>query len=733
VKWLQSDEEYHWVASQGFWAPTLMEKYPEVEAATKIVRLYFSTVYSYNENNFAEKRVYFADENFMKVFPYKVLQGNAAKALQGVNSMIMTESTAQKYFGSERAVGKVVKAANRDYTIGAVIEDVPVNSHFHFDMLLPMNILRNLRPDVDGTSASSYHTYFRTKQIAKLRTSLRRDHAELLKIISSGEENEADMKLFLQPITDIHLHGHGEKELEANSDIKYIYIFATIALFVLLIGCINYMNLATAKSSKRGREVGIRKIMGSKRQKIFWQYIGESYILVFIAAVLALVAVELILPIFNQFSSKSLQLDPWNNWQLLTTLGGIVLLVGFLSGSYPAIFLANFSPIAALKSSSLNNRSSRSALILRRILVVCQFSLSILLIIGAVTVFSQLNFMQQKNLGFNKEQVMVMNYPRDHEITGFKELVNDPQIKSITALSSVPGERVPYLSVGIPNYEPRYLTMRVLSTDASVFKTLGLEIAEGRAFSEEFANEAQNAFILNESAVKELGLQDPVGRDFEYVYNLPEPKKGKIVGIVKDFNFASLHNEVEPLVMHIFSAYHLELAIKLNTNNISETIGKIKNAWVSNYPDIPFEYYFLDNFYDNLYRYEMNMSQILISFTIMAIFIACLGLLGLASFIIEQKTKEIAIRKILGASVPSILSAISREFLYLVAISAVIAWLPAYFLLKNWLNNFAYHTQINFMVFLLAGVTAGIIAVVTIVVQSLKTALANPAEAIKYE
>ncbi|MCF7793329.1 MAG: ABC transporter permease, partial [Candidatus Cloacimonetes bacterium] len=433
--WEENGETGHWAASTGGWIPRLLENYPEIIAGAKINKSYFPVTFRRGEIQFTEKNVYSADAGFFDVFDFETITPNPQSFLTDPGTIVLTESAARKYFGDENPIGKTMDTDRQQYTVTGIIKDVPANSHFHFEMLLSMETLRTIRPDVDQDGPLAWHSYFRVRDAnaaVQLKQKLQTDIYKMSGFNVSADSSDVPegfkMVVAMNPITDIHLYGHAEKELEANSDIKYVNMFAIIAIFILLIACINYMNLATAKSSKRAREVGIRKTLGSNKKRIFNQFMGESFILCFIALILALVIVELFLPEFNALSGKELNLNLFGNNILMISLLAILLIVGFLSGSYPAIFMTRFKPVTILNSNTSSSSGSKGALIFRRILVVTQFAISILLIIGAITVYKQLIYIQNKSLGFDKEQVIVLPRPRGKEDVFKAELYKLPDV-----------------------------------------------------------------------------------------------------------------------------------------------------------------------------------------------------------------------------------------------------------------------------------------------------------------
>lgn len=746
-------EESHWAATQGSLIPRLTERYPEIITGGKLNFVFIPPLVIYEDLSYYENHVVNADSTFFDLFNYKLIYGSKEGALSGTAKTVITESTSKKYFGNEDPIGKVLRVNDRNFAVTAVIEDVPYNSHFHFDIVLAMDDFRARVPQIDDDGPYAFYSYIRLPDEAaaiELKEKADKEIWELIGWTSAGDTTEIpegyEAEFILNSVPDIHLTGHAEKEIEANSDIKYVYILSLIAIFVLLIACINYMNLSTAKSARRGKEVGIRKVLGAFRSNIVVQFIGESMLITLFSLLLALVLVSLFLPYFNDFTGKELNLDIVSNIPLLLILIGILLVVGFLSGSYPSAVLSSFNPLKVLISNTPSG-ANKTSLFLRRGLVIFQFSVSVLLIIGTITIYNQLSFIQDKKLGFDKENVVVLTLPGGNNIDNLEVLKNEimqlPEIKSVCASAGVPGERMPFLTIRIPDIATENIegneegddatVMRVLAADEDVAETFGLTVKEGRTFSREISTDETSAFILNQAAVEYFNLENPLGMRFEYLFNLPEPKAGRIIGITENFHYASLHSEVEPLMIHVFPGYYRYLSVKLNQGDVKKSIQKIEQAWLKVNPGIPFKYKFLDTAYDNLYKTELNMGRIILYFTLLAILIASLGLLGLASHLSEQRTKEIGIRKVLGATIPSILRSLSKEFAILILIANVIAWIPAYYLLNNWLSGFAYRTELSILVFLVTSIMSFVIAILTVSSQTLRAARLNPSQALKYE
>ena len=754
-RWVGQGEDSHWAATDGGLLPALESRFPEILSSVKIHFNYQPSIVEYEDLSFSEERIMIADSSFFEVFSFKLLEGDPATCLSGTGKIVLTESYVNKYFYDEPVLNQTLRIDDNPFIVSGVVQDVPVNSHLHFNIIMPLDEMRRNWPDVDKQPGpSTFYSYIRVADKESLKALGSKANDQIWEIYGVDVENDTTgvvedytPSLIFQPITDIHLNGHAEKEIEANSNKKYIYIFSSIALFVLIIACINYMNLATARSSRRSREVGMRKVLGAYRRNIFVQFMAESYIMCVIAMVIALIMVEIILPGFNNLTGKDLSLSIYNNSLLLLLLITIVITVGFLAGSYPSLFLARLDPMKILRSGLSAGKANKQALYLRRVLVITQFTISVILIIGTLTVYRQLNYIQNRSLGFDKEQVMVISIPaRQHldAVQSFrKELSRNPQVLHSSTISGIPGQRMPFLSVSLPDATESTLEdaislqegfgMRVLSGDADLLRTLDVAFSEGRDFDPDIQQDESEAFIINEAAVEWLGLENPVGTKFNYTYNIDPIKEGRIIGVTENFHYASLHTEVEPIMIHIYEPYNRYLIIRLNTEHLQRTVSGIEYAWTETLPSVPFSYFFLDSFYDNLYIAETNMGTIITYFALLAIIIACLGLFGLASYITEQRTKEIGIRKILGSSMSAIVKSLSYEFMVLVMISNVLAWVPAYLLMQNWLDDFAYRTGIVIWVFILATLIAFIIAFITISFQSIKAAMANPVDAIKYE
>ena len=727
------------------WAPAMMEDFPEIENSVRFKTPLVSWLIGNDDadKRFHESGFYFADAAVFKLFDYALLQGDPQTALKEPNTLVLTETAAKKYFGDENPMGKTLRADNTyDLVVTGVMQDPPPNSHIRFDILASFDTLSVL-PIYGGVEYATFqrsglfpdiYTYILLAEGARPEDIEGKMPGFMQKYLG-GQMARLNLKLksTFQPLTKIHLHSNLEAEMSANSDISYIYIFAAVAMFILLIACINFMNLATARSAGRAREVGLRKVIGATKRQLVFQFLGESILMALLSMLLALGLAALLLPAFNALSGKSLGFALMNGGTLSMIIG-IALFVGFLSGSYPSFYLSAFRPAVAVRG---RLKLTSSNLFLRKVLVVFQFAVSVVFIIGTAVVSGQLRYVQNTRLGFEKRNVIVlpMGDPRARQIyQSFKDRVlMNPDVSAVTGANIMPGGLMNILIFrpeGVPAGQE--ITMETVFVDHDFLETLGIELIAGRTFSQEYPTDIRSAFILNETAVKQLGWeQGPLGKQIV----IPGFKQGNVIGVAEDFHMKSLHQRIEPLVIQIAPDPDIlhYLAIRYIPGNIPRTLEHIESSWHAVYPHDPFNYSFLDQDFDRLYRAEKLRGRVFATFALLTVFIACLGLLGLASFTAEQRTKEIGIRKVLGASVPSIMRLLSREFALLVLISAVIAWPLAYTLMHQWLQNFAYRTGMSVWVFLLAAVIAVGIALFTVSFQAFRASLADPVDTLRTE
>ncbi|RYY20836.1 MAG: FtsX-like permease family protein [Chitinophagaceae bacterium] len=725
-------------------AKTLLKDYPEVEEATRLNVGGAPTIVVGN-NTFNEKNIALTDPNFFAFFTIPFLLGDAKTALAEPNSLVITKELSRKYFGTESPIGKVLTFKNfgKDYKITGLIEKIPDASHFHFDMFASLTEL----PDAASNTwmTSGYYTYlvlkpgYEYKKLqAKLPTAVDKYMGPQLTQslgVSLKDFRAAgnDIGIFLQPLRDIHLHSDSTNDLEAGGNISYVYIFSAIALFMLVIACINFMNLSTASAGKRAREVGIRKVMGSLKSQLIWQFLIESLIITMIAILISLVFVELALPVFNKLSGKELRLSLAMSSWFVPALCITGMVTAFIAGTYPAFVLSSFNPVKVLKGKF---QASRGNVSLRSGLVVFQFAISIVLMVCTAVVYSQLSYIQNKNLGYNKDQVVLI--PGAQELGGKQDylkdiLRSDPRVGSFSSSG--------YLPAG-PSYGNNFFVFEKNSADQiktlrydideNYISTLGMEMKAGRNFAGDFGTDS-NAIIVNETAAKALGWNNDVsGRTLTHSDNSGTVRNYHVVGVVKDFHFKSLHEKISPLVM-TYAKNSGQLIVRLKSQDIAGVVNKLENAWKSLKMDRPFHYSFLDEQYYNTYKAEQNTGQILGIFAGLTIFVACLGLFGLATFTMRQRNKEIGIRKVLGASVSGIVVLLSKDFLRLIIIAFIVAVPIGWYLMNKWLQNFEYRISVAWWIFGIAGLTALVITLFTVGFRGLKAALMNPSVVLRNE
>jgi len=719
--------------------PAMIRDYPEVENATRIFILRDIMV-SWKNKSFFEN-VLFGDENIFDIFTFPLLKGNPETALIAPNSIVLTETMAEKYFGSEDPLNKILTVnENQDFKVIGVLKDISRNSHFHFDFLVPFAAGFQNKRMMEYWGNIFYYNYLLLEKGASPVELEKKFPDFAMKYIGGNfkdffkdklDQVPSMYKFHLQPLTKIHLHSHLEGEIETNSNGTYIYIFSAIAFFILLIACINFMNLSTAHSSMRAKEIGMRKVIGARRGELIKQFLGESLFLSFLSLILAIGLVKFSLPFFNSISGRELSLGLVWHWTFLATLIGTFLFVGILAGSYPAFLLSSFIPVEVLKG---KKGSKISVPFIRTGLVILQFTISIILIVGTITIHNQMMFVRNKNLGFVKEHLITVT-DQNRQITSkyeaFKnELLKDPDILAVSGSSGLPAGIFGKATI-VPENAPSYesVLMPIISIDYDFIETYGIALAAGRFFSKEFSTDLRGAYVINEAAVEKFGWGSPLGKTLKDTGGI----KGTVIGIVKNFHFNSLHHNIEPLALFIDPKAFRFYTIRIRSQNIPHTIAHLEKTWKKFVPSCPFEYTFLDAQIDRFYRSEQRLSKTFLYFSVLAIFIACLGLFGLTSFTTKQRTKEIAIRKVIGASTPSLVNLVSREFAKWIIVANILAWPISYFAMNKWLQNFAYRTSISFWIFLLAGILSLGIALLTVSYQSIKVAVSNPVDSLRYE
>jgi len=716
----------------------MKKDFPEIENTVRIGFMPDPAV-RYKNKKFYVDRTLFADDSFLEIFTYPMLKGDPKTALKSPFSVVITEEIANKYFGDEDPIGKSLRFNNKDnYTVTGVVENVTRNSHLLFDMLCSFQTLYSQNPKghpfLNDFIANNFRTYILLQKGAspnaletKFPEFIEKHGGNRLKFIGST------MEYFLMPLTKIHLHTPLSGVKTGIGSILYIYIFSLIAVIILIIACINFMNLATARSAKRAQEVRMRKVLGAVKWELVRQFLFESFFYSFFALFLAIGLTEIALPTMSSVVGYELSLDYFKMLWLMPAFLGITIFVGFAAGSYPAFYLSAVQPVRVLKGGvKTGNKNS----LFRSVLVVVQFAASVTLIIVTVIIVRQLAYMKNKNPGFNKEQVVVLPF-RDEELrkslgTIKTELKSYSGIINIAVSSDIPGQNPQYNQKhpeGFPFNQPQL--MYDLNVDEDFISTMGMEIIEGRDFSKEFGGE-QKAAIINETAAKQFGWENPVGKRIGGYRGLKT-----VVGIVRDYHQLPVSREIKPLYIRIdpkdkYNPYRM-LSVKIAPGNISRTINFIETKWNEIYPNHPFDYFFLDESFGEQFREIERTKKLTSYFSGLAIFIACLGLYGLASFMAEQRTKEIGIRKVLGATTSGIVYLISRDLTKMVALANAIAWPVAYLLMRKWLTSFPYRVNITVLTFLFSGIVVLIIGVATVSYQSIKAGLTDPVDSLKYE
>ncbi|MEM6766445.1 MAG: ABC transporter permease [Bacteroidota bacterium] len=742
----QSDQEGNvaeMAQTYGALTPVLQNEFPNWEYVSRV--LPENQLVSRGPDKRAqEDRFFYVDSTFLDIFDFPLIAGDKTTALDAPFSLLLTASSAKKYFGTENPVGEILTVRSEDGTntfkITGVLENVPANSHIQFDFLASYSSLRTIMPWVNNWNYPPLYTYALLPpqadfdqvrdQLAKIpKKYLRQDLAD-------------SRQFFLQKLTDIHLRSQREGELSANGDIAYIYVFGAIAFFILLIACINFMNLSTALSIKRSKEVGMRKVMGAQRSQLIRQFIGESLIMTVIAMCIAALIIWLALPYFNEFTGKSLELSLLNPFQILLIILGLILGVGLLSGSYPAFYLSGFMPTQVLKGVKKSSHGSEIVGI-RKGLVIFQFALSSGLIIGTAIIYNQMDFLRNKNLGFDKEQLILVKLRDEddqiHIESLRKELPQFPNILAATASSGIPAKGGYHGFIVTPkNAKADSLSMATnFINDYDYVSTMGMEVLAGRDFSEDFSTDAQRAFLINEAAAEKLGWENPINQELTltYYYKGEIQKSGKVVGMVKDFHFNSLHKRVDPVIMHVSGPtyYTNMLIIRAIGADLPGTLEHIEKKWTAFNPNRPFEYEFMDEVFDALYRKEESLAKVTSVFSLLAVCIACLGLFGLAAFTAEQRTKEVGIRKVLGASATSIIALMSWDFLKLVLIAFVLSLPLSYYFMQDWLKSFAYRVTPGLGIFLFSGLVCLAIAFLTVSSQAYRASQTNLVDALRNE
>ena len=716
-------------------AAAIKTEIASVKNATRIVSL--QKMITVGTKKFDEKRIFYADTNFLRIFNYPLVKGNIATVLSSPNSVVITETTAIKYFGNTHdALGKTIYIDNdmkgTNLLVTGILKDIPSNSHLKFDMLLPVELYDKQNNQAEAWYNFDVYVYFQLKDfIMPGRSTISSVEKQVNEIYKKNSGNRVAASLFVQPLTDIHLHSQLMLDVEGQGSSQYVRIFSLVAVFIIIIACINFMNLATAVSGQRAKEVGLRKTIGALRYQLIAQFVGESVLLSFISLILALVLVFILLPLFNQLASKSISIDLLNI-KILARLLTIAIVTGLISGSYPAFYLSSFKPVRVLKNAGIMpGRKS----FLRNGLVVMQFSISVVLMISTLVIYNQLHYIRNKNIGFNKENLLYIEMPAVGDLKNNKDalkssLDQQPDIKNYTITDYLPTNLTSGTQLSWRGMEPgtQVIGFR-LSVDENFVNTFGMQMAAGRFFSKDFGGD-DSSYIVNETAVKTMKVNRPADAIGKYISI--NGREAPVIGVVKDFNFKSVHQPVEPLIMRSsFSGGYI--VMRTTPATIQKVIKLIKKGFHEVYGNYPLTYGFVNEDLSRLYITEQRMSKLFNVFSILSIAISCLGLFGLATFATQRRIKEIGVRKVLGAGEASIVAMLSGDFIKLVAVSLLVAFPVGWWMMNRWLDNFAYHISVQWWVFVLSGVCALLIALTTVSFQAIKAALANPVKSLRTE
>jgi putative ABC transport system permease protein len=729
--------------------PLLKNDFPDFEEVVRTLQTRFLVAYQENgeeKKSFNEENTFYAEPEIFKVFDISMVEGHAQKSLDGPNQIIMSERTARKYFGGESAVGKPLRIGNRyDMVVTGVFKDFPRQSHWHPDMMVSFATLndstiygrRGLETNWGNNSFGTYALVkdgFDAKKVESQFPAFLDKHMGPLVAANNGPLPSTFTNLFLQKLTDIHLRSQLDSEVETNGNISNVYMMGIIGLFIILIACFNFVNLSTARATKRAKEVGLRKVVGAFKNQLISQYLSESILIALFALVLAIGFSFAAIGWLNNFTGKLLSIDFVSNWMLLGGFVVFAIFIGIMAGIYPAFVVSGFKPALILKG---QQGSAKGKSTLRKFLVVAQFSISIVLIIATMITYQQLQFLNNRELGYNKDQVVTLRYFGDlapNYDAFHNELLKQSVIKNVSRSSRTPTGRLldsqgtALIQKG-DSMSNTNVVLKNIRVDVDFFDVYEVKFVTGRNFSLSVPTDDSLAFVVNEAAVKmmESTPEEILTKDFQY-----GGVRGRVIGVVKDFHFESLHEPIVPVVFHP-SQFYGRLQVKIAGNKMQEGLKHIEKVWKDFIPHRPFEYTFLSEQYAQLYNAEQNQGQLFTIFSGLAILIACLGLFGLATFNTLQRVKEIGIRKVLGASVFNIVGLLSWEIIVLIIVANVIAWPVAYYFMNQWLDGFAYKIGVNFWLYLLAAFAAIIIALITVGLQTIKAARTNPANTLRYE
>src|SRR4030042_1341855 len=710
-------------------APAMMEEFPEVEAATRITG-YRNGYFTYQNKSFKSDGVIYADSLFFEMFSFQLISGDPETVLKEPFTLVINEETAKNIFGKENPIGKVLRWNNKDdLLITGVVKSPPENSHLQFTSLISFSSLyEDKRLYMDWNGGMQYYHYIEllpgiSKEIIESRLPDFMDRNINYIYEGSGYSINAS----LQPVLDIHLKSGYIGEIGMTGSLSNIYIYSAIALFILLIACINFMNLTTAKSTRRAREIGLRKILGAERESLIGQFLGESVIMSLLGLIIALILIEILLPEFNNMVNRELDLYQVRNLDLIIGIPLFVIIIGVLAGSYPAFIISAFTPVNVLKGTISEQKGSSG---FRNVLVLVQFAISLVLIICTLVIYAQLGYIKSKDVGYQKENILVLHFTSDNFKNKYvilkESLENIPGVINSSATSEIPGTG--FTSNGYrPEGYDQWIMFNTVDVDFDYIQTMGLQVLQGRGFSAEYPTD-RNAYLINETLARELNWQNPTGMTIE--------REGvhTIIGMVRDFHFASLHQEIGSLIftMKPYMGYDF-LLVRFKTENLNSLINSIRKVWEQIDPNEPFEYFFLDNVFDEMYWSEQKLSSMLLYIAILAIIIACMGLFGLALYSTEQRTREIGVRKVFGSTVSKVVFLLTGKFTRWVLLANLLAWPVAYIIIRKYMQMYAYKIDVPVWIFFVTALGTYLIALITISFQSVKAGTTNPAKTLRYE
>jgi putative ABC transport system permease protein len=721
----EPDDQFTWVVAQIPFGPKVIEDYPEVEAYVRFINMP-RALYRHEDREFIEENFFYADSALFAIFPSKVLRGDARSALLAPNKIALTETVAARYFGEDDPVGKTLTAGDATYEVTGVIEDVPSNSHFRFEALASRSNLPEQIGSWGNFGVFTYLLFPEGLDVEAFETKMQGMYAAYMEPIF-GPIN-IQIEYILEPIKEIHLFSTNAGEPEPTGSITYVYIFSIVALFLVLIAAMNYMNLATARSAGRAREVGLRKVVGSRRGPLVWQFLSESVIFTIIALIISIVLLMALLPRFNLLAGKSFDLNVIYSPVVLVSLVAVILLVGLIGGSYPAFFLSRFSPVSVLKGEVTQGTAGS---LFRKILVVIQFTVSVIMIVCTLVVFRQLNYLKTMDQGFDQENVLSLELSRSM-ISKYpvlkQKLLGNPNIKFVGSTDTPVGEGSGKLLFDVETDQgmsPRGINFAIVDHD--FIEALGIKIVKGREFQEDMPSDTLSGVVVNETFVKRMGWSDPIGKRIEA--GDENTLRARVVGVMQDYHQTGMYNEIESLLL-AYRTRNNNVYVKISEDNVEQALSHIESSWKEVFPDQPYSYSFLTERFNGQFESDEKRGLIFTLFTILAILIACLGLFGLASYTVEQRTREIGIRKVFGASESTIMALVARDFIILSLISIVLAIPVAYYFMSNWLENYVYRADLGILLFIISGVLTLVITFATISYKAYQASVTNPADAI---